>query len=843
MSYGNNVPPISFLSFNLACLTGENGNGKSALLDAITWAVWGQARGVDKNGSGMDDLVRLGQDEMEVNLTFELEGDIYRIIRKRDKKRGVSLLEFQIRNVDNYRTISGDKIAETQKKIIQILKMDYDTFINSAFVLQGKADTFTQQKPNDRKRILGEILGLSYYDELEKKAREKFRFFESTANGLEQQINLLKEETKDKEEIGLKLSDVKKNVDYLGEAIKAKDIEHQSLLEAKQDYDEALSQVNQLKQRITLDQYEITKIKEMIDTTLKKVNQGNVLVQQEAIIINGYNKYLAKLKAKVDLQQKQNEFFDLNEIKNQLENKINDSRRTLEINLENLEREINEISNNLSQKGPKETQFKKFHQDLANLPKLKEKQQFLEDNLKGLETQFGITQAKIPELKETLQKLKDNYLTLKKAPKCPYCSTDLQNEDSKIQVLGRLAKEGKEASNNLKLAETRSEELQELIKSTIEELNIAKKFILEKEQLSKQVAVLERELEQFTEHEKKLSAKKDYREKLKQALAPKNFMITEQNELNLVLKKIGDLNYDKETLTKVTAEVETLSGYPEQLSELKVTKDNIKELQTNLNYYRETLSRKEKNIQDDQALCKLLQKRADELQDVTIRIKELLQDLEILKLKLSNFQQEKGALQDRYQRCLGLEKERKVKENEWRAALTEKNYYLELAQAFGKKGIQAIIIENAIPELQNEANRLLNRMTDGRLNVSLLTQKGTKSGTVVETLDIQISDELGTRKYEMYSGGEAFRVNFALRIALSKLLAKRAGARLQTLVIDEGFGTQDGKGKERLIELINAIQDDFSKIIVITHIQELKDAFPVHLEVRKGQEGSTVFLA
>ena len=91
----------------------------------------------------------------------------------------------------------------------------------------------------------------------------------------------------------------------------------------------------------------------------------------------------------------------------------------------------------------------------------------------------------------------------------------------------------------------------------------------------------------------------------------------------------------------------------------------------------------------------------------------------------------------------------------------------------------------------------------------------------------------------MYSGGEAFRVNFAIRIALSKLLARRAGAPLPTLVIDEGFGTQDATGIEKLKEAINSIQDDFEKILVITHIEELRDAFPTRINVIKTESGST----
>jgi exonuclease SbcC len=146
----------------------------------------------------------------------------------------------------------------------------------------------------------------------------------------------------------------------------------------------------------------------------------------------------------------------------------------------------------------------------------------------------------------------------------------------------------------------------------------------------------------------------------------------------------------------------------------------------------------------------------------------------------------------------------------------------------------------ALPEIEIEANRLLARMTDNRMHVKFETQRETKKGTVQETLDIAIADELGTRNYEMFSGGEAFRINFAVRIALSRLLARRKGAPLPTLIIDEGFGTQDNTGIEKLKEAITSIQDDFNKILVITHLEEFKDAFPARIDVTKTAEGSMI---
>ncbi|MEO8397178.1 MAG: SbcC/MukB-like Walker B domain-containing protein, partial [Chloroflexota bacterium] len=201
--------------------------------------------------------------------------------------------------------------------------------------------------------------------------------------------------------------------------------------------------------------------------------------------------------------------------------------------------------------------------------------------------------------------------------------------------------------------------------------------------------------------------------------------------------------------------------------------------------------------------------------------------------KLVNAQQSLKAIEDGRVRKIELEARlagRRV----------ERAVYEELKLAFGKNGIPAMIIETAIPELEAGANRLLNRMTDGRMSVMLNTQREKITGGVAETLDIQISDELGTRAYEMFSGGEAFRINFALRVALSQMLARRAGAQLRTLFIDEGFGTQDEEGRNKLVEAITAIQDDFDLILVITHIEDLRDSFPVHVLIEKTPDGSRI---
>ncbi len=162
----------------------------------------------------------------------------------------------------------------------------------------------------------------------------------------------------------------------------------------------------------------------------------------------------------------------------------------------------------------------------------------------------------------------------------------------------------------------------------------------------------------------------------------------------------------------------------------------------------------------------------------------------------------------------------------------------ELTEAWGKKGVQAMLIETAIPEIEREANRLLGRITDNQMHVTFEMQRSTRKGDTVETLEIKIADALGTRTYDAFSGGEATRINFAIRIALSRLLARRAGASLETLVIDEGMSALDAAGRERFVEAITSVQHDFKRILVVTHLDDLKDRFPARIEITKTPAGS-----
>lgn len=299
--------------------------------------------------------------------------------------------------------------------------------------------------------------------------------------------------------------------------------------------------------------------------------------------------------------------------------------------------------------------------------------------------------------------------------------------------------------------------------------------------------------------------------------------------------KASQLKQNRVTLDQRLAERPALQ---KRLGELEAALEHAAETRQLIKGLDDRISRWNKDLKADLKERKSLEKAISDREAQLKSASLTLADLERLRLDKRLADERVGGARQQISALESFEAQRKDRQADQTRLRKDINLYSELREAFGKRGVPAMIIETAVPELERSANDLLARMSEGRMHIRIETQRETKAGDLREALGIIISDELGSRPYEMYSGGEAFRINFAIRIALSRLLARRAGAQLRSLFIDEGFGTQDASGRENLVAAINSIQHDFDRILVITHIDELKNAFPARIEVVKTPEGS-----
>ena len=325
------------------------------------------------------------------------------------------------------------------------------------------------------------------------------------------------------------------------------------------------------------------------------------------------------------------------------------------------------------------------------------------------------------------------------------------------------------------------------------------------------------------------------------ALASEDYAPAERRQLGELRRRMTALAYDPAAHEETRRAVEDLAKFEERFRRLGEAEKLLERELEGLAAAQENRDRWQGRCLEAAQEVERLGKDLERQPDLTPRLAQERSKLDGMQRDERRLRQALGALEGELERLRALEEGRRPKVEALNQAAADKAVHDELAAAFGKNGVQALIIDGVLPEIADEANLLLSQMTGGRMHLAMTTQRETQKKAVVETLDIKVYDELGDkRSYEMFSGGEAFRINFALRIALSRLLARRAGAPLPTLIIDEGFGTQDSGGRERLVEAIQAIQDDFRCLLVITHVEELRDAFPVRIEVTKTPAGSTI---
>jgi exonuclease SbcC len=314
-------------------------------------------------------------------------------------------------------------------------------------------------------------------------------------------------------------------------------------------------------------------------------------------------------------------------------------------------------------------------------------------------------------------------------------------------------------------------------------------------------------------------------------------------EVKSIDREIKKIHYSKEDYQKLEKDLEEFEGIEEQKEMLATSEARFSEKEKLSKSNRDKITMFKKQLKELENQGKKIAVQIKKIEPQISDLNILEQELETKREELFSFQEELSDVKSRYQQVLATEKNLKTKKTKLKKAQSNILIYQDLTLAFGKKGIQAMIISSAIPEIQDTANKILSKMTDGKMKILFETKRQKKiDKEIVETLNIKIIDILGARSYEMFSGGEAFRIDFAIRIALSKLLAKRAGAKLRFLAIDEGFGSQDSEGRTHLVEAIKSVGNDFEKILIITHIQELKDVFNERIDVEKDANGSHINL-
>ena len=850
LCYRENVPTLDFQGIHVACLCGQNGHGKSALLDAVTWCLWGEAR-----GKTQDDLISYGADECRVELEFLSRDTSYRVIRSRSRaggrrRQGVSDLQFQVLGSDAAIAITGDHIRETQAKIEQTIGMDYDAFINSAFLLQGRADEFTNKTPADRKAVLSKILGLEAYDRIQERARQRLDEGKSSSSEIEGSLGRMRSDLENIGDPAIELAEVKMRLDDVNRQTEESRGSVEGLRAQVGELDSLRESLTELGVNITGIRSDIVQFESALSASQGRLRGYLDLIQEVDLIRQGSERLILARNRLETLEEARGRYDQLGESKNQLQRSIDTSRTLLEAKIAQL---IRRVHVELGPKAGAETelagQLAQVQQRLNGLDQEKVQVTGLRDRLTKTSTAIGEAQGTaeryLVEGKELAAKLEFLEKSGGGEAVCPLCQTSLGHDGctalshtytTDIQAKRNLYRQNQQ---RLKQLETEKTDMEQEWGQRDQALTTSLR-----EGQSK-LQELESRIQESREAQKTLDEERKQVQAAQSSLASGDFASAEQSELKAIEDQIQSLGYDDEARQQSYAETRELAHFEERQGQLTQAEASLPAEQESLARTQDILNRRRIDLEQAQERRTTGEQSISELPQLQTGLKAAESGLAELESTRQTTTARLGYLDGEVRRLQSLRREVSRDSARLTALKEDEGIYQELVTAFGRQGIQAMLIETVVPRLEEEANLLLGRMTDNRMQVKLETQRERRSGRgdPIETLEINVSDELGPRSYEMYSGGEAFRVNLSLRIALSKVLAQRMGAPLPTLFIDEGFGSQDAAGRERILDVISAIENDFDKIIVVTHLDDMKDVFPVRIEVQKGDDGSTFWIS
>lgn len=836
---------LDFTGFDVACISGANGAGKSSLLDAITWVLFGQARKRD------DSIIHMRSEMARVALVFVYEGNVYRVQRQKERNQ-TTQLEFQILQDPEgdfhngvWKTLSERTLRETEARIVSTLRLDYETFINAAFFLQGKADLFTQQRPGDRKRILGSILGLEVWESYRQRAAEDRRAVEGEIAGFDGRLHEIEKELGEEQARKDTLERLEKELKRLGgerrkheENLETLRKIHVSLAEQRRAVELFGRQLEQAERQLAAAR------SRAVERRSERDELAGALAQAEEIEAA----YAAWQQAQADLTRWDEiaaRFREHEKRRNAPLGEIQVARARLEEEKRNLETAAGQVAAGARELAQLETQLESARADLEQNEQKLARREALEAELQAARQRQAEARAENPRLRAEMDELKERIdeLTAVEGADCPLCGQPLSPEE-RAKLIENLQVQGTSLGDRYRANTALVREADKLVQDYEHEIRSLGFAEREARALSQRVAQLSERGENLRQSERTWAAEQGPRlEEIGRLLAEETFASAARERLAQVDAGLKEIGYDAAAHDAVKRAVLEGRQTEERLRALERARAALAPLERELGELEKSLAEQESGLQrqraDQKSSVQALREAEQDAPDLASVERAIL----ALKEQENRLRMEVGAARQKVEVLADL----RARREELRAVRGRKAAqvarYRQLERAFGKDGVPALLIEQALPQIENKANELLDRLSGGNMTVRFVTQaayKDKRRDDLRETLDIQISDSAGIRDYEMFSGGEAFRVNFAIRLALSEVLAQRAGARLQTLVIDEGFGSQDDQGRQRLLEAINLVRPDFAKILVITHIDELKDAFATRIEVEKTPSGSLI---
>ena len=847
---------FSFEGIRFCTINGSNGVGKSSLfMDAMLDALYEEPREGELTGWICNDPeARSGS----IKFTFKLGDRLYRVTRTRQKS-GKATLNIAEMVDGEWADRSKEKFRDTQQEIINIIGMDSLTLKACALIMQDQYGLFLQADKEARMNILGSILGLGIYGDMETLAAERATDTNRTIRSLADKTDTLTAGLPDSGELAAQIEAAEAQRGSLEEQARQKAAEVDGLKVKLNTQNEAAGRVIRLNGKITTLTAQKASKEATKTTQVGIVTAADTILAAEPEITAGVAEYKALLEREKELIKGKATYDTLATRKQQIEGAITlaeSSAKELRQKKAALTlMKIGPLAQALERAAELTAKHEEYEETARKLAEMEALAPDYEakraevtrwaDELKRLDGDYETARARyttrISALKGKVELLADSGCPYPESATCKFLADALAakealpGEETALASLEAEYGNGRQQmSDALSLAQAALEgslyhpEDIEALRASLRLLEAAEKDYSGLEAQRSELAVLE---ERAKELEASVSDAEATAEKGRAELA------AVEQQLAQVEQYSRDYEELQQAITLQSRWLEKEKQLPVAREQKAAAAQRVLELGTEIEAIDAEITEARAELAEEQSKTVGREALQAQVDGAEAEVRGLRAQAQDVSLQIGGLQAKLGQVRLSLKQAAELQEQ--MNELGGKAA-----GYEELKKAFSQDGIPHNIIRSIIPVFEATATNILGQMSQGRMSVEFVTEKVLKSNSKKEvtTLDIIINDsDTGRLPYMSRSGGERVKAALSVILALSEIKSSKAGVQLGFLFIDEP-PFLDAPGVQAYCDALEAIQRRYGelKVMAITHDPAMKSRFPQSVDVVKTPEGSKV---
>jgi len=766
-------------------LVGNNGAGKSTIIEAIGWAIYGNKAArtkkdmIKRQGAGMNE-------ECWVKLVFEMGGNVYDVFRIITRS-----------STDARVKVNGTIVASSTQGATEYLEkmlgMDYDSFYTSIIARQQELNTLSNKSPGERKKSMLRMLKIDVLEEAIKKVREDRRNMEKTVDYMEKMMK----------DISLMEAEKKRNVELL------------------KGYTEKLKE---MEEHIKKMEGELKEKEEKREIERKRAEKFKKLEERRKLLEERRKNMIASMERKMkeldELKQRKKEYENLKKYIEEYENLARKreemdglrikymEKRRIEEKLEELDREIEELNKSIDLLMKEMGEEEKIKEEMK---KIKEEMEGVEREIEEIGREIEKEMAEIGFIDKRRREIEEKKMQIEKlgpSSNCPTCGRVLGERYEQLLL---------DYENEIKKLEEEAERR----RRRIEELKGRRDVLLRNKE---EIEEREREMENRMVHYRGLMERMEiFKERKENNERRRREYVAKAEELRKI-------TFDENVYEEIVSTLKRIEPLKNRAMIVKEAVKKIAEVEKEIDEMKNEVAITEKEMEECIEEIKELDFNPEEYEIIEKDYEEIKNQFHSLREEYIRMEGKIETIRREMERIEEEIEEQKRMEEEIKK-LRKEISNLEMLAGDRDTGLlnnfKNYLISKIGPLLSHHASHFFALFTDGKY----------REIEIDDNYNIWIYDRGEKFELDRFSGGEKDLANLSLRLAISQLIAQRADVALEFIALDEIFGSQDRERRKNVLNALAELKRQFRQILLITHIEEIKDAMESIIKVYEDDEG------